>query len=223
MTTETLDFTLRIAGSADDLLAVGALRARAYGHHLPGLAQALGAPDAADTAPGSLVLMCRDKRSGEVIGTARFQRNHPRPLPIEASVTLPPALAAQSRAEVTRLAIAAGAHPKVRPLLMKACYLTALASQVRHLVIGARSPSLVRIYRGLGFGAALGDDRPVPLAHAGNLPHQVLALDVVAAERQWHACRNPLYQFMLETWHPDLQLLAEPAAAPVAQPWLLAA
>ncbi len=108
-------------------------------------------------------------------------------------------------------------------MLVKACYLAAVASQIRLLVIGARSPALVRIYRGLGFADALGDAGAVPLAHAGNLPHHVLAFDVVGAERRWHSAQHALYSFMVETWHPDLQLLAEPAAADPAVAWAMAA
>ncbi|MBL8303690.1 MAG: hypothetical protein JNM26_13065 [Ideonella sp.] len=215
MTIAHLDFSLRIAGPGD-LADVARLRADAYGHHLPGMATALATPDPTDTAPGTTVLVCRDKASGEVIGTARIQRNHPRPLPIEGSLVLPAELAALPRAEITRLAIAPGASSLVRPMLVKACYLAAVASQVRLLVIGARSPALVRIYRGLGFEPVGSDARPVPLAHAGNLPHHVLSFDVVGAERRWHAGRHPLYTFMVETWHPDLQLLAEPMPEPAA-------
>lgn len=218
MTTAHLDFTLRIASTGQDLADVAALRGQAYGHHVPGLAQAMALPDAADTAPGATVLLCRDKASGRAIGSARIQRNHPLPLPIEASVALPPALAALPRAEITRLAIAPGACSQVRPLLVKACWMAAMASQVRLLVIGARSPALVRIYRHLGFADALDGAGPVPLAHAGHLPHQVLAFDVAGAERRWHGMQHPLYGFMVETWHPDLQLLATPAPAPAALP-----
>lgn len=223
MTTAHLDFSVRIANPATDLADLATLRAEAYGHHLPGLAQTMALPDAADTAPGTTVLLCRDKASGRAIGSARIQRNHPRALPIESSLSLPPALAALPRAEITRLAIAPGASSLVRPMLVKACYLAAVASQVRLLVIGARSPALVRIYRGLGFTDALEDTGPVPLAHAGNLPHHVLAFDVVGAERRWHAARHALYSFMVETWHPDLQLLAEPAPAAVPAPLAIAA
>ncbi len=223
MTTTQLDFTVRIAAPGADLADVATLRALAYGHHLPGMARSMVTPDAADTAPGTTVLLCRDKASGQAIGSARIQRNHPRPLPIEASLDLPPTLAGLPRAEITRLAIAPGAPSLVRPMLVKACYLAAVASQIRLLVIGARSPALVRIYRGLGFDDLLGGAGPVPLAHAGNLPHHVLAFDVVGAERRWHSAQHALYGFMVETWHPDLQLLVEPNAEPVAQPLALAA
>jgi hypothetical protein len=211
MSTSTLPFTVGIADDHTTLRAACALRALAYGHHLPGMAQTLAEPDAIDLAAGSVVLVCRDKAGGDVIGTARIQRNHPQALPIESSLILPHTLAQHTRAEITRLAIRPGADALVRPMIVKACWLYAVAAQIRLLVIGARSPALVRIYRGLGFDDLLGAGQQVPLAHAGGLPHSVLVFDVVTAERTWFAARHGLYGFMVETWHPDLQLLPTPA------------
>jgi hypothetical protein len=215
VTAVQLPFSLTIARDLRTLREACALRALAYGHHLqdrPAMAAALAEPDSTDLASGCVVLVCRDKDSGALIGTARIQRNHPQPLPIEACVVLPEALAGAARAEVTRLAIRPGAHPLVRPMLVKACWMYAVAAQIRHLVIGARSAALVRIYKGLGFADLL-EGRSVPLPHAGGLPHQVLSFDIVAAERHWHAAQHSLYAFMVETWHPDLQLIADPAPA----------
>ena len=217
MATSMLSFSVRIARHGAELQEASAVRAAAYGHHLPGMAPALAAPDAVDIGPGTVVLVCRDKCSGAVVGTARIQRNHPQPLQIERSVALPAALADQPRAEITRLAILAGADAQVRPMLIKACYLYAVAAQIRWLVIGARSPALIRVYQRLGFDDLLGAGRQVPLAHAGGLAHSVLAFDVVSAERTWHAAQHGLYGFMVETWHPDLQLLAEPTSEPVSR------
>lgn len=218
MPTETLSFTVRIARDTRGLREACEVRALAYGHHLPALAHALAEPDALDREPGTVVLVCRDKASGQVVGTARIQRNHPQPLAIESSVALPPHIAHHTRAEITRLAIRPGADALVRPMLVKACWLYAVAAQIRWLVIGARSAALVRIYRALGFEPLAPE--PVPLAHAGGLAHHVLAFDVVAAERLWFAQQHGQYAFMVDTWHPDLQLLAddEPAAEPAFIP-----
>lgn len=210
MSTSRLPFTVRIAHDRQALREACEVRALAYGHHVPAMAQALAETDAADCAAGTVVLVCRDKASSQVIGTARIQRNDPLPLPIEASVLLPPALAAQTRAEITRLAVRPGADARVRPMLLKACWLYAAAAQIHTLVIGARSAALIRIYRGLGFADLLGEGRQVPLAHAGGLAHSVLVFDVAYAERSWFAARHGLYEFMVETWHPDLQLLDAP-------------
>lgn len=233
-----LSFTVRPAVSAQDLRDVGLVRASAYGHHAPELGLRLGQPEAHDSAPGTVVLLARDKTSGQALGTARVQRHHPLPLQIERCVPLPQTLLDAPRAEITRLAVRPGADHQVRLVLMKACWLWALASQVRHLVISARSAALIRIYQGLGFEDVFGPDDYWPLPHVGGVPHRVLAFDVSSAERVWHARQHGLYPFMVQTWHPDLQLLpaddglatqpavpaALPAAAPAVEPaWPLAA
>jgi hypothetical protein len=86
------------------------------------------------------------------------------------------------------------------------------------MVIGARSDALVRIYRRLGFVELTAPGAPVPLAHAGGLPHHVLAFDVVAAERTWLAAGHGLYGFMIETFHRELQLFDSPAPSLAAAP-----
>jgi hypothetical protein len=209
--TASLSFTVRLARRPDDLRQACRARSEAYGHHLPELGTTLVRPDALDGQPGTAVVICRDKASRRVIGTLRIQRNLHSPLLLESSLILPHRLAETSRAEITRLAVAPGADPLTRLALMKACYLYGLANQVRFLVIGARSDALIRIYRRLGFEDVLGPDDRVPLAHAGGLLHRILALDIVAAERTWLAARHGLYPFMIETWHPDLQLFDEPS------------
>lgn len=206
MPTADLSFTVRLARSRADLADACRIRAEAYGHHLPQMALPLAAPDALDGQPGTAVVLCRDKRSGAAIGTLRVQRNLHAPLALEGSVILPARFADAARAEITRLAVAPGADPATRLALMKASYLYAIANQVRWLVIGARSDALIRIYRRLGFGDVFAPDDRVPLAHAGGLPHRILAFDVVAAERTWLAAGHGLYPFMIETFHRDLQL-----------------
>lgn len=211
MPTAELSFTVRLARHHGDLADACRLRSEAYGRHLPHLTQPLARPDGLDGQPGSAIVIGRDKASGRPIGTLRIQRNQHAPLLLESSVILPRRLAERSRAEITRLAVAPGADARTRLALMKAAYLYCLASQVRWLVIGARSDALIRIYRHLGFEDVLGPDDRVPLAHAGGLPHRILAFDIVAAERTWLAAGHGLYPFMIETWHPDLQLFDEPA------------
>lgn len=218
MTTSWLDFSLRVARTAQDLHDACGVRAAAYGHHLPQLRAALGVPDAIDRADGTAVLLCRDKQSGRAIGTARIQRAGPRDaVQLETSVQLPAWLAERPRAEITRLAILPGADPLVRLMITKASYLYAVANQLRWLVIGARSESLVRMYKRLGFSEALEPGQTLPLAHAGGLAHHILYFDVVAAERNWHACQHELYSLMVETYHPDVQLFDEPAPAQQAR------
>jgi hypothetical protein len=216
MATSSLSFVLHLARREHDLRAAAQVRGQAYGHHVPELGGKLAEPDALDRQPGTGVLLCRDKASGAAIGTARIQRGGgSRALQLESSLILPQWLAGQPRAEITRLAVLPGADAQARLMLMKASYLYCLANQIRWLVIGARSDALIRIYRKLGFADVLAPDQRVPLAHAGGLPHRILAFDVVAAERTWLAAGHGLYPFMIDTFHPDLQLFGEPEPLPV--------
>jgi hypothetical protein len=201
---QDLSFQLSPARSQTDLRAACAVRAQAYGHHLPALQQAFGEPDALDAQAGTCVLLCRDKQSGEALGTARIQASAYGPLQIERSVSLPGRLAQQSRAEITRLAVSAGAPSEVRLALMKASYLHCLAHEIDWLVIGARHPGLVRMYRKLGFHDVPGTGDGVPLAHAGDMVHRILAFDVAGALAAWQAADHPLLDFMVHTQHPDI-------------------
>lgn len=204
----SLSFTVRLATSVNDLRDACTVRAAAYGRHVPQLRSTLAVPDAIDTQRDSAVILCRDKSSGAAVGTLRLQRASTGAIQLEHSVDLPDRYRNRPRAELTRLAVWPGADAQVRLMLMKASYLWCLASQVRWMVIGARSDALIRIYRRLGFEDVFAADCLVPLAHAGNLPHRILAFDVTAAERTWLEARHGLYPFMVETFHDDLQLFA---------------
>ncbi len=224
MATSSLSFTVRLARTDDDVYDACLVRSQAYGHHVPEMGQRFVEPDPLDQAEGTAILLCRDKASGEPIGTARIQRSAFGTLLLESSLILPAWLSEKPRAEITRLAVTAGADPLVKLCLMKASYLYCLANQQRFMVIGARNEALIRNYRRLGFNDVLAPEVMVPLAHAGNLPHRILAFDVVAAERRWEQKGHPLYAFMVDTFHPDLQLFStEPIALPQRQRLAVAA
>lgn len=206
MTTSTLSFSVRIALDRSDLKAACAVRSQAYGHHIPGWRKALEEPDAVDQSQAAVVLICEDKASGAVVGTARVQTSSLGPLLIEQCVALPPLQARHGRAEVSRIAAAPGADMSVKIALWKASYLYCIATQSRWMIIGARNEALVRQYRRLGFDELHPDGGPVPLPYAGGLPHHVLTFDTYAAERTWKAGQHGLYDFVFETHHPDIQL-----------------
>lgn len=209
---EVLSFRVRIARTSADLQAACQVRAQGYGRRVPELEDALARPDPVDVAPGACVLLAVDKRSGEPIGTLRLQPNFGAPLAIESSVDLP-AWFAGARGEFTRFAILPGADPLARHALVKAAFLYARAAQVRHLVVGARLRGLIRLYEGIGF-SPLFNGEWMPLAHAGGIPHMVLHNDLADIEMRWRATSHHMLPFMVETFHPDIDLLtARPALA----------
>ncbi len=197
-------FSVRLAQADQDLRDACAVRALAYGHHDPELGSGLGQIETLDRAPGTVVLLCRDLVSGVCQGTVRIQVSGFGPLALELSLRLPDWLQGRSRAQISRLAVAPGASTVVKLLLMKACYQYCLATQIRWMVIGARSAALIRNYRSLGFRDVFDADAWIPLASGGGLAHQILTLDVAAAKEAWQATRNRLYGFMTESVHAQV-------------------
>lgn len=217
MSIQRLRFTLRVARSEAELRAACRVRSASYGHHLPNLRSPFSEPDELDWSPDTAVFIASDKETGAAVGTVRLATNGRQPLQIEHSTVLPEPLSDHVLAEVTRLAVLPGHDdPRVKLALMKATYLYCMARQVQWMVIGARSEGLIRQYRRLGFTDLLPTGTMVPLAHAGNLPHRILGFDVASAERNWHAAEHPFYEFMVRTYHPDIELFTEviPRQAP---------
>ena len=211
MARQTFSFTLRLANSDEDLAAVCSVRSDGYGHHVPGLKAPLAVPDAVDLAPSTTIFICEDKATGEAVGTARIQISTHAPLLIETCAEVPPKMQVQARAEISRLSARRTADPSVKLALWKASYLLCQAAQARWMVIGARSEALVRQYNRLGFTDVYEDKRFVPLSYAGGVLHRILAFDIVTAERTWLEAQNPLYGFIFETTHPDINVI-RPAA-----------
>jgi hypothetical protein len=214
MQTQSLSFEVRIARTKQDLDAACRVRALSYGHHLPHLHEMMLEPDLLDADENTVVVLCVDKASGVAVGTARFQTNSGGPLLIEHSVALPDAMRVDTRAEITRLSAVPGADPLVKLCLMKASYLFCMATQIRWIVICARSEALMRQYGRLGFASILDEGQTLQMLHVGRLQHHVLAFNVTAAESRWRDMKHPLYDFMIETSHPDIQLFSRRPALP---------
>lgn len=187
---------VRLAVSSEDLRAACGVRAEAYGHHDPGIGRQLGQLEPLDAAEGVAVLLCEERDTGRCVGTLRVQTSFHGPLLLERSLALPDWLAGRPRAQISRLAVTPGASAQVKLSLMRDSYQYCLAMGVRWMVIGARSPALIRGYRALGFVDVFADGGWRPLASAAGLPHRILALDVAHADDDWRATRNRLYGFM---------------------------
>ncbi|MGE5118052.1 MAG: N-acyl amino acid synthase FeeM domain-containing protein [Betaproteobacteria bacterium] len=207
MKVNPLRFTVRPAQSWDDLLAAGEVRARSYGHHLANVHSISREPDEIDRRPDTVVLLARDKQSREAVGTLRIATNKFAPLQIQSSVELPPTIASVPLVEATRFCVTPGCKdPLVKLALMKALYLYCVAGQIQWMVIGARSESLARQYLRLGFTDLFDLPLNVPLAYAGGLEHRVLVFNVTSAERNWHALSHPYYDFIVRSYHSDIEI-----------------
>lgn len=208
---ERLPFTIRAVSDAERLHKAVSVRYRAYGRHVPGLAELLRAPEPNDTAAGCVVLLAESRLDGEPLGTLRIQTNRFRPLAIEASTALPAHLEGRALAEATRLAVTQERTGRlVKTMLFKAFWMYCVEEGIDWMVIGARSP-LDRMYAGLLFSDLFPGEPPVALKHAGDLPHRILGFEVDTAEERWQAAQHPLFDLFVHTRHPDISVAVEPA------------
>lgn len=212
---ERLPFTVRVVRSEADLAKAIRIRHSAYARHLPELAARLLTPEALDTAPGVVVLLAESKLDGSAIGTVRIQTNDFQPLAVEQSIDLPAWTRHQRMAEVTRLAIAEGRVGRlVKLVLIKACFEFCEREGIDLAIAAGRAP-IDRQYTQLLFEDLFPETGFIPLQHAGNLPHRVMAFDIASGERRWTEAGHPLLKFFRHTRHPDIDLSgAMPKAAP---------
>ena len=203
---ERLPFTVSTVRTDTQLDKAVTMRHSAYARHVPDLAERLKAPEACDYDEGSVVLLAESKLDGSPLGTMRIQTNRYLPLAIEQSVDLPEWLQDCSLAEATRLGIAEGRIGRVvKTMLFKAYFEYCREAEVDWMVIGARSP-LDRQYEALLFQDVFPGSGFVPLRHAGNIPHRILAFEMETAEARWPAARHPLYHLFCDVRHPDIEV-----------------
>ena len=206
MHTERLPFTVKLVSSEEDLAKAVSIRHRAYARHLPTVAASLDRPEILDRDEGSVVVLAESKLDGTPVGTMRIQSNRKRKLALEHSVDLPEWLRDESIIEIARFGVAEGRIGRiVKTVLVKAGFQFCLLNGIDWLVIAARSP-LDKQYEKLLFQDVFPDFGFIPMQHAGDIPHRVLAFDVANAYEKWTAANHPLFDFMCKTHHPDLQL-----------------
>ena len=212
--TESLPFVVRCVRDEAELAKAVAIRRSAYGRHVPELAARFAAPEASDLDGSSRVLVALAKLDGMPLGSMRYRTNQYHPLDLEQSVTLPSELRHRVLTEATRLAVSQAAVGRVvKAMLMKAMFLQCEASGVECIVAAARSP-MDRFYQWLFFEDVFPGGDFVPMAHAGMIPHRVMACDVVATKRRWHEVDHPWYSLFFEMRHPDIELSLAAGADP---------
>lgn len=207
MKEEALPFTIRVVSNIRDLEKAVRIRHAAYLRHIPGFATELTLPETADSEKGVVVLLAESKFDGSPIGTMRIQTNIHTPLPLEQSVALPDALKTRRLAEATRLGVTQERVGRmVTTALFKAFFLYCRQNHIDYMVIAARSP-VDRQYDRLLFKDVYPEAGYIPLKHAGQIPHRIMALDVNDAESVWTKAQQPLLKFILHTFHHDINVV----------------
>ena len=185
------------------------VRYAAYKRHTAAFAEALAIAEPLDLSPASALLLAESKLDATALGSVRIQTNTLEPLWLEQSVELPNWLRTRHLAEPTRLGVVHSALGSlVKSALLKACFQFCTRTGVEWMVIGARAP-LDRKYDELLFDDVFPGRGYVPLRHAGDLPHRILMLEIESARRRWAAARHPMFEFMFESEHEEIDLDAD--------------
>lgn len=207
MKEEALPFTIRVVSNIKDLEKAVRIRHAAYMRHIPGFAHGLTVPEKADSEEGVVVLLAESKFDGSPIGTMRIQTNTYKPLALEQSVTLPESLRTKRLAEATRLGVTQERVGRmVTTALFKAFFLYCRQNHIDYMVIAARAP-VDRQYDRLLFQNVYPELGYIPLKHAGQIPHRIMAFDVINAEANWTKAQQPLLNFILHTFHDDINVV----------------
>lgn len=211
---EELPIRVRVVRTENQLQKAIKVRAEAYLRHNVALCETLHSPEDDDKSPGSLVLLCESKVTGDAVGTLRIHTNFETPTYLERNLRLPGFLRSTGIAYVTRLAIANGASGTfVKLAMFKALHRYCFATQISWILAVAREPvdrDLVR----LGFKDILGPGekfrRPEDF---GDIDVRPLYFSVLQAEHNWRTARHPLYGFMALKTHPDIEVFTSVSSA----------
>lgn len=215
--TERLPFRVRLARDEADLVRIAALRAQAYGKHIPGMLPKIGMPEREDRRPDTLLLMAESRDTGELLGAARLIHNGHLPLKIEEDFDLSARLQGRFVAEAGRMTVLGRADARLTMLaLAKSIYEVCARSRVDDLVITARHP-MDRLYLTMRFDDLLGGEKK-PFPPVGNLPHGAYLLPIQEADTRWRTSQCPMYPFMALTLHPDIDLNYQVVAQRFSRP-----
>lgn len=203
---ERLPFSVRVVRGEGDLRKAVAIRHAAYARHVPDLAERLREPEDLDREDGVAVLLAESKVDGSPLGSARIQTNRFRPLSVEQSVELPEHMAHLALAEVTRLGIVGGSIGRlVKVVLIKAAFQYCEREGLDWAIAAGRAP-IDKHYEQMLFQDLYPEVGFLPLKHAGNLPHRVMAFEIATGPARWSAAQHPLLDFFCHTRHPDIDL-----------------
>lgn len=209
---ERLPFTIRVVETEDELLKAVRVRHAAYARHVPEFARSLALPEADDYESDTVVLLAESKLDGTALGSTRIRTNLFRPLDIEDCVELPDWLQGRRLVEAVRLGVDEGRTGRmVKTALIKACFMYCQQNDVEWSVASGR-PTVARQYEQMLFVDVFPELGLIPLHHAANIPHRVMAFEIETFEARWAAARHPLYKFFFETRHPDIDVGPKPEA-----------
>ena len=203
--TARLPFRVRLARDERDLERIVALRATAYGRHIPAMVTTVDRPEAEDHRPETLLLMAESRTTGQLLGAARLIHNGHVPLKLEQAFGVQGLFQSRFVAEAGRLTVLGIPESRMATLaLVKAMYEICFHAGIEWAAITARRP-MDRVYLAMQFDDVL-NGRKIPYPPVGHLPHGLYTMPIREADIRWRRAACPLYPFMAGTFHPDIDV-----------------
>lgn len=201
-----LPFRIQLVRNDKQLDSAVRIRHAVYQRHLPTLAELLAAPEDADKQENTIVLLATSKVDGTPLGTMRIHTNSGKLVEFERELDLPERYIGKTIAHVARLAVANGSlSGLVKLSLFKALHRYCLALQIDFMMVAGKPP-IDRQYERLGFEDVFSQEAYVSITSSGGIPVRVMAFELATAEQRWRDAQHPLYKFMIQEFHPDIEI-----------------
>ena len=201
-----LPFRVQLVRNDKQLDSAVRIRHEVYQRHLPTLAELLNSPEEADKQENTIVLLATAKADSVPLGTMRIHTNSGRLVEFERELELPERYLGRTIAHVARLAVASGPlSGLVKLSLFKALHRYCLALQIDYMMVAGKPP-IDRQYERLGFEDVFSENEYVSITSSGGIPVRVMAFELATAEQRWRDARHPLYKFMVQEFHPDIEI-----------------
>ncbi len=201
----SLPFKVLVATSEQDLIDLVCLRSQTYSRHSAPGAERLRSFEEQDRGADAVLLLARSKLDGTVVGSVRVQTRVSMPLMVEGAMRLPHEVASANPVELMRGSIRNGtAGRMVSASLAKASFLLCRQFNFSHVIVTCREPVNL-MYRAYQFDELLSGEM-IDLPYSPGAKHKVLCLSMSEAPDRWRSRNRQLFEFMLNTHHPDIQV-----------------
>jgi hypothetical protein len=205
--TQPLPFRMRIAKSPEDIQRVCRHRGEAYARHQPDLVQRLSLhePEADDLRDDVVLVMAESHEDGSILGSLRLSTNINTPLRFEKEFELPQRFQKGALMEAGRMVTQNGPLGRmVVPALIKVTSEVSYRVGADFVLLIARAP-LDRMYKAWQFEDLYNGEKVVTSAQPG-VPVTLFFMDIAQVDHRLRTANCPIYHFMAETHHPDIDL-----------------
>lgn len=205
--TQALPFRMRVAKSREDIERICQHRGEAYSRHQPDLVNklTLHRPEADDLRDDVVLVMAESHEDGSILGSLRLSTNINAPLRFEKEFDLPERFKKRSLLEAGRMVTQNGPMGRmVVPALIKVTSEVSYRAGIDYVMLIARAP-LDRMYKAWQFEDLYDGEKVFTSAQPG-VPVTLFFMDIPQVDHRLRAGQCPIYQFMAETHHPDIDI-----------------